>query len=300
MKRKVCIALGLCLPLTGWAATPLEGSRAVDPDVAVEIGNVRGEIIVEASDRAEVVLDGSLGEGSRLVFDGDRRRVQVKIETESGSGWSWWGRGGPSEDTRLIVRVPKAASLDVSAVSAEVEVRGYEGSGQVEVGSVSGDVRVEGRSERLSLSTVSGEITARGGARRADLESVSGDIDARDLAGDAEVETVSGDIRISIRELREVGASSVSGDVEIDVDSGTAPRITVETMSGGIALRLPASVDARLEAETFSGDITSDFGTVAREEHGSGSRLDTRAGAGNGRVRLESFSGDIRLQRAPE
>ncbi len=296
MKRKVCIALALCLPLPGWAATPLKGSRAVDPDVAVEIRNVRGEIIVEASDRADVVLDGSLGEGSRLVFDGDRRRVQVKIESGSGRGWSWWGRGGPTEDTRLIVRVPKAASLDVAAVSADVAVRGYADSAVVEISSVSGDLRVDGRCERLSLSTVSGEITARGGARRADLESVSGDIDARDLAGDADVETVSGDIHISIRELREVGASSVSGDVEIDVDSGTAPRITVETMSGGIALRLPASVDARLEAETFSGDIISDFGSVERVGQGSGSRLDTRVGAGSGRVRLESFSGDIRVQ----
>lgn len=300
MNRNRWLLASLLCAAGAWAGEPLSGRLDADADVAVEIANGRGSILVEAGARDAVEIDGSLGAGSRLVFDGDRRRVRVRIDSEAARGWSWWARRGPAEDTQLIVRVPRAASIDASAVSASVDVRGHEGSRVVEVGTVSGDVRVDGRSERLSLATVSGDVRARGGARRASVESVSGDIDVRDLGGDAELESVSGDIRADLAELGELRASSVSGDVAIAVERAVAPRLTVETMSGAITLRLPASVNARIEAQTFSGRISSEFGPVERTRQGGGSRLDTRAGAGDGRVRLESFSGDIRLARAPD
>ena len=62
-----------------------------------------------------------------------------------------------------------------------------------------------------------------------------------------------------------------------------------------MTLFLPKSTSAQLHAETFSGDIKSIAGKVVKEE-GPGENLDTRLGDGQGRIKLESFSGDVRVQ----
>jgi len=48
--------------------------------------------------------------------------------------------------------------------------------------------------------------------------------------------------------------------------------------------------------ETFSGGISSPVGKVQTEEYGPGKRLEARLGAGGGEIRLESFSGDVRVE----
>ena len=66
---------------------------------------------------------------------------------------------------------------------------------------------------------------------------------------------------------------------------------------GDVRLRVPADTSARLRVESFSGTIKSDFGTVKREEFGPGSSLEERLGDGDGELSLESFSGDVTVQR---
>ena len=53
-----------------------------------------------------------------------------------------------------------------------------------------------------------------------------------------------------------------------------------------------------MHASTFSGDLRSDFGTPQRPEHGPGSTLDTVAGSGNGKIVIETFSGDLRIRKS--
>ena len=68
-----------------------------------------------------------------------------------------------------------------------------------------------------------------------------------------------------------------------------------ETLSGALTLHLPRATSASLHVETFSGDIDSPAGKVHREEHGPGKSLDARIGDGRGEIKLESFSGDVRV-----
>jgi DUF4097 and DUF4098 domain-containing protein YvlB len=72
--------------------------------------------------------------------------------------------------------------------------------------------------------------------------------------------------------------------------------VKAETVSGDIDLTLPKTTGAKLHVESFSGDISSPVGHVDREEVGPGSSLDARLDGGQGEIRLESFSGNIRLQ----
>ncbi|HEX5632239.1 MAG TPA: DUF4097 family beta strand repeat-containing protein, partial [Gemmatimonadales bacterium] len=69
--------------------------------------------------------------------------------------------------------------------------------------------------------------------------------------------------------------------------------VSIETGSGDVELRLPASVGAEVELETGSGDIHTDFPlqvTRAGED-----ALEGRLGDGRGRLEIETGSGDVSL-----
>jgi hypothetical protein len=64
-----------------------------------------------------------------------------------------------------------------------------------------------------------------------------------------------------------------------------------------VQLLVPSSLSSNVHATTFSGDLRSDFGTPKQPEHGPGSSLDTVAGTGNGKINVETFSGDLRIRK---
>ncbi len=279
------------------AATPIQQTREIGAKGRVQVENVRGSITVTAWDQPRVEISGSLGEGSKLLVGGGADDVSVRIESGDESGWSWWnGNRGPREDTVLELKVPRAASLDLGSVSADVRVSGTRGADSVEVDSVSGDVEVDAEAARIELESVSGDATLKGRSPSVSLESVSGDIEAVGVSGRVTGETVSGTLRIDAGAVTGVKLASVSGDVELNLGDVGSATIDIESMSGEIDVRVPANASARFEAETFSGSIRSDFGTV-EEGDGPGSSLDATVGSGAADVSLESFSGDVTIRR---
>ncbi len=296
-QKLLLVALIAGVPALALAATPIERRVAVEPAARVEVANVRGSVVITGWDQPQVAIGGSLGEGSELKVEGEGARVSIRIETPDGKGWGWWGRGGPAADTRLEIKVPRGVALEVDAVSADVRVDGISGSREVSLEVVSGDVRLQAEVERLHLSSVSGDIEMGGSAQRAELESVSGNLVAGGLAGEITVETVSGDARISAGEVDRLSASTVSGSIEIDLAPRATATIRAETLSGELRLRVPAELSAKIEASTFSGSIRSDFGSVDKPEHGPGESLRATAGAGEARIEVETFSGDLEIRK---
>ena len=67
-------------------------------------------------------------------------------------------------------------------------------------------------------------------------------------------------------------------------------------MSGDVTIVLPASQSGVFKAESFSGRISTDFGSVDQAKHGPGSHLKYVAGNGGAEIRVESFSGNIKLK----
>ncbi len=299
MNRTIALATAVAALLAAPAAaqSSLDREVAAAPDARIEVANVRGAIEIEAWDEARIAISGSLGEGSELKVEGEGASVSIRIETPDGKGWRWWGSGGAVADTRLQLKVPRAAALEVDAVSADVRIDGLEGSREVGIDSVSGDVRLAAGTARLKVSSVSGDVEIESSAPRSILESVSGDIVARGLSGEIDLETVSGDARIEAGEVDRMNVSTVSGTLEVDAAPRGAASFKGETMSGELTLRLPATLSARIEAETFSGGLSSDFGTVDEAESGPGKRLRATAGDGAARIELETFSGDLEIRR---
>jgi hypothetical protein len=271
------LTLALCAALASaplFAATPIDETRPLDARGTLEIDNLKGRIQVQAWDRNEVRVTGTLGDGvEKLIVEGDRGHLEVKVQYPERIG-SWRGdRTGPT-DLRLMV--PLQANLEIESVSADIDVDGV----------APGD---------LEIDSVSGNITVAAAPVRASIESVSGDLRLTLNTGKASSESVSGDVRLSGRLDGEVKVETVSGDADIRVALASGGQLRSESVSGDVRLRLPKGTSARLEGETFSGDLRAPGAKIHREEFGPGATIEARYGSGSGEIHLESFSGDAIL-----
>lgn len=167
------------------------------------------------------------------------------------------------------------ASLDIDSVSGEVAAVGAPAEASVE--SVSGDLRLNLNSRDVDVESVSGNIALRGRISGAiGVETVSGNIDV-DSRGERlqrlDSSSVSGDaaIRGALAGGGRITAESVSGDIRITLPKELSARVRGESFSG--RLEAPgATIDkerfgpgasfehrygqgeGEISIETFSGD----------------------------------------------
>ena len=270
------LAATLCLALAAPAAfadTPINQVHPLSPTGSVDISNVKGSIVVQAWERPEVKITGSLGAGvEKLSVEGDRGALHIEVKYPN--------RANNTEPTVLVVQVPLQADLEISTVSANIDVHGV-APRELSLESVSGDVVLTFNSGDVEASAVSGDLTLNGR-----------------LNGEVSVETVSGNMRVDSRgeRLRRLSASTVSGDAELKAALAPDGEISMESVSGDLTLIAPRDLSAKVSGESFSGDLNAPGAKIEREEFGPGSSFHTRYGAGKGEVRIETFSGDATLR----
>jgi len=251
-------------------------------------GNYRSEMWVRD--------DGSFGDG-----DHDRgRRVTIRSRGDGLEAWA---------DLRIMVPSGKRVSvnigvgridatnvngnLDLDTSSGNVSAEGITGNLNIDTGS--GDVRVTTISGDLTVDTGSGNV----GYSNATGTSISIDTGSGDVTGstmkstDLSVDTGSGNI-----ELRGVSATSLSldtgsGDVTVDLLTDT-DDINVDTGSGNVTIGVPANFGSALDIETSSGDVDTDLPIQVTRR--SEDRLLGRIGDGQGRLHVETGSGNVTLK----
>lgn len=289
------IAIALSLSAPAFAGTPIDQTRPLSPTGSIDISNVKGSIVVQAWDRPEVKIGGTLGDGvEKLIVEGDGDHLEVRVKTPQNMGWA--GRKVGPTDLRLMV--PLRADLEIDSVSASVDVSGVAPS-SLSVDSVSGDVVVAGAPKEITVDSVSGTVTLTVNSSSVEVDSVSGSINLRGrMNGEVSAETVSGDIDVMVKDekLRELSATTVSGDATLRTGLATNGRIHFETVSGDLTLVLPKDLSARVSAETFSGDLKAPGATIERPSHGPGASFETRYGSGDGEISIETFSGSATLR----
>ncbi|MEO6800760.1 MAG: DUF4097 family beta strand repeat-containing protein [Rhodanobacter sp.] len=279
------------------AGSPIQLQHAANTDAKISISNIAGSVNVTAWDRNQVEVAGELGEGAKpLVITGDNGHLSIKVESRGGSGWFNFGGDSKMAPTTLELHVPRNASLDVSVISAPLVVDGLAG-GRMTINAISGNVRIHAHTPSLDVNSVSGSIELSGHADQASLQTVSGEILAPDLGGKVKLQTISGRIQAGGGPWQYLTLSTVSGNVQLTGGLAAGGNVDIDSMSGDVQWRLPADISATLHASSFSGDLRSDFGTPTQARHGPGSSLDASLGAGNGKIRIETFSGDLRLRK---
>jgi len=277
-------------------AAPLAGAQDVqriDTTFAfakggsVDLGLVSGEIVVTGWSRSEVKIQASIETG---YFETSYSNSRVSVTARS--------RRNHMGEARYEVSVPFGTRVRASAVSGDVTVRGT--AGETLVSTVSGDVEVRDAGNIVELHTVSGDIKASRLRGRIRANSVSGDIAAEDINGELNGKTVSGGVELR-GTLTGVEFESVSGDFDFAGDIKGDGTYSVNTHSGDIRLVVPANTGLNLELQTFSGDVRPGFPiTLQPGEQPLGRRnRQTRftVNGGGPRVRLETFSGDIIIEK---
>jgi DUF4097 and DUF4098 domain-containing protein YvlB len=286
------MALAWAVPLQ--AAKSVHQSLSADADADIEIECISGALRIEGWERNDVEVSGTLGDDAELELGRSGREISIEVDVPGRR------RSGQIElDADLDIRVPSGARIEVETLSATVIVRGV--TGAMEIDTMSGDVTVQTAPGGLEIETVSGRIDVTGAGGPIEASSVSGAVHLRGMARELRVESVSGDVEVETADLERAEFELVSGSLH--VASGLAPgaRLDIEGYSGNVTLSLPTDVSASFRVETFSGNIDNALGVEGQRtgDRGPGKRLELITGAGDARVHVETFSGNVELERRP-
>jgi DUF4097 and DUF4098 domain-containing protein YvlB len=259
--------------------------------LALELRMPAGEIRVQASERADTVveLDASSGrdevrqaiEDARVEIRprGDGHVVIVDVRPRRRFALSF-DRG----EITMRVSCPDDADVEVSTASADVEIRGRLGALSAEL--ASGDLRAEELNGRVDVKSASGDISLDHIGDAASVTSASGDVYVRSVHGEAIVRTASGDVRVE-EAADSITAQTASGDLRIG--AATVGRVVLQSASGDQQIGIRRGSAVHLDVRTMSGDATSEL-EVRDERPDEGAPLVE--------LRATSMSGDIRIFRA--
>ncbi len=210
-----------------------EHSAKVD---SIVVNWISGSVVIEAADVDEV----SFSESASRTLEGDEmltyRIVKDTLYIDycrEKNTIGIFGDGFDMPAKQLKITVPlEMASISIDTTSADVALTGVE-------------------AERLHVETTSGNIIAQEiSAINVRMDSTSGDIDFNGVASELGAQSTSGKITF-IGSTGDFDAESTSGDISFE---GSAKGFSADTTSGSVHGRF-ADLPAELEAETVSGDV---------------------------------------------
>jgi DUF4097 and DUF4098 domain-containing protein YvlB len=234
---------------------------ALAPGATVEINSVSGGVTVETSESGQAEVE--IVRTARRREDLDCR--QFKVETSSdrlrldGNDERRQCRNVQVHQT-LALRLPRRVNLDVN--------------------SVSGNVRVGALDGWAHLSSISGNASVERTAGEAVFSSISGSATVAQASGKATFSSISGRVRINLTRLGTEG-------------------VRVNSVSGAVEVGLPDGANADIRVRSISGEVTSDVPglTISKLEGGG---YDGRVGGGGTPLTFNSISGNVRFHRTGE
>lgn len=252
-----------------------------EPVSELHVRIVGGTVNVVGTDEGAARLEVSEIDGPPLLVTQHGGTLTVAYEDLPWKGFlKWLDRKGWRRSAVVSLAVPARTRVEVGVVSAAAMVSGIDG--RAEVKGVSGDTTLVGL----------------GGPVRADT--VSGSVEAQALSGDLRFSSVSGDLTVVDGSGSSVRADSVSGSMIVDLDPAGRPTdVSLTSVSGEIAIRLPHPVDTEVEANTASGSVSNAFEDLRVGGQWGAKRITGRLGAGHGRLKATTVSGSIALLRRP-
>jgi hypothetical protein len=291
--NKRVVACALAVLVAPWslaqAATSVDEHRQASPQGMVDIDNVAGSIDIQGWDKPEVAVTGTIGKDVDhvdITNGADRISIRVVLIRDH-----HWGSGRDSS-ANLVVRVPTGSSVGATLVSSDLKVSALHGDfkAQTVSGNISGEVGGDVRA-----SAVSGDIhLVAGAAKSIEAKSISGDVVLTGGNADTEVTTVSGNAKLDLGTVPRARLRTVSGDFRANLAAAPGISVEAESISGNVELEFASAPAADYDIQTLSGDITNCFGPKpVRPQYGPGNRLMFKTG--DGRVRITTKSGDVRL-----
>jgi hypothetical protein len=278
-------------------AKTVDEHRQVDAAGQIEVINVAGRIEVIGWDKPELAVSGMIGSDvEKLDITTAGSRTTVRVVTHGSHGVTFGWSTTSSAEAKLVLHVPMRSSLTAQLVSSDLLVGGI--AGDQDVRTVSGDVQASAQHD-VRIHTVSGDVRLGAGAesRLIDIGTVSGDLQVNGGGGELTINTVSGDGMIKVGATSRVHLKTVSGDFNVALGLAADGRFEAESISGDLRVDFAGALPpAEYDLQTFSGDLDTCTGRKGeREGYGPSHRLNFREGAGTARVRVDTKSGDVHL-----
>ncbi|WP_208875033.1 DUF4097 family beta strand repeat-containing protein [Streptomyces armeniacus] len=247
----------------------------------LQVRIVNGTVNVVGTDDPTARLEISEVHGPPLCVQREGGRLVVAYEDLPWKGFlRWLDRKGWRRGVVVSLSVPHDVRLTVGVVGASAVVTGI--SGRTDVRGVSGDTTLVG---------LSGEVRA---------ETVSGSVETQALEGTLRMNSVSGDLTVVDGGGSRIKADSVSGSMILDLHSSAqGADISLNTVSGEVAVRLPDPADVEVVANTTSGALSSAFDELSIDGQWGAKRAVGVLGTGSGSLRATSVSGAVALLRRP-
>jgi DUF4097 and DUF4098 domain-containing protein YvlB len=290
-KRLLLVTVGIFSAMPAMAEE-VEKTIDASPNGVVSISNTAGSVQVVGWSRNEVAVEADLGRDViELIVerDGDEVVIEVRIPRHNARRIS----------SDLEIRVPENSSVDVAAVSADIEVEDV--FGELRLTTVSGDIQSAVYESDVQVESVSGdiELLGDGGYLLLEVGTVSGDIELDSVNGSVEAGSVSGDIELLDGSYDRAQADTVNGDIVFQSELRSGGKLQIETINGDVDINFAGTVSARFEIETFNGGIDNCFGPEPERtsRYTPGRELSFTEGDGTSRVIVETLNGGISICR---
>jgi hypothetical protein len=251
--------------------------------VELHLTTFDGAIEVRAWDRPEIVIDVEKRAQDKAAVDRikvtvDRSGDRVSLEAVDPDAHHPSLGMFVNSRVRFVASVPKNTNLVIESSDGALSVERV--SGQIQLRSGDGNVRVVETAGKLSANTTDGTI---------ELENVSGQID---------VQTSDGSMRISGTPTS-LRARTDDGAVVLRVRDGA--KVTedweVSTEDGSVSVDLPSGIDADVDADPGDDGHVRNHLSLTNVTGGTHDepRLRGRIGAGGHRVTIRTGDGTITL-----
>ena len=199
-------------------------------DLSAGAGSLR---IVGRSDISTVKVRARACASSRAMLDelqlkSRRTGSTYHVETVAPENNRWEDDGYARLE--LVIEVPASMTARVSDGSGEAHIEGIaaldidDGSGELEISNISGDVKVDDGSGEISITDVNGSVRIDDGSGEITIRGVGGDVTISDGSGSIDVSRVGRDFTVSSDGSGDIEQSDVRGRVRIPSDSRSARR----------------------------------------------------------------------------
>jgi DUF4097 and DUF4098 domain-containing protein YvlB len=279
MKTNRILPVFLGVLLLGTASGAATLKEKFDRTVPLQAGsqvrliNVNGGVTFEAWDRNEVRIEAE--KQVKTKGDADARKImdQVKIDVTQGA-----------DGLRIETKVPKRKD----------GVFDWLFGNQANV-NVTYKVHVPRRAT-LDVETVNGGVSLTGTRGKAHLETVNGGIAVTDVQGNLDLESVNGGIDVH-RSSGALTADTTNGSIEAELaDFPDGSDLRLESVNGGITLRLPRDARLSVDAATTNGRVRTGFAVEGGQSRKT--RLTGDINGGGGKLYARTTNGGIDINDA--
>jgi len=259
-----------------------------DPDVRVRIEIVSGQIEIKGWDRNEVRVQVDGDEASRLDIEAGRKRVTIRSPGRRRMGFRW---AGGDLEADISIFVPVNSRIKAKIMNGPIRAEGV--GGVLDFNAANGDIKVEGSPSEARLETINASVELEGQASRVDARTVNGSIKLTGVSNEVSASTISGSIQVEAGTLERADLKTLSGSIELATRLADRARANLKSFSGSIRLELPSDTSAHFDVESLSGGIQNELTTSSTHSSPGvgGQHLEFTAAEGDGRVKIESFSG---------